>query len=146
MYECESQFSAKYISKNIFIYFFHIIFSYNNIFHISVIKKLKGTVTNHPCWFVCSWSGSWRCVRRRAVSCRSTPTRCCSRSQTTAPTSWSRWSTRWRSRANATDLHTSRVSARLVALEADRDEKLQAASSTSFFSPSRPATNPLKFL
>lgn len=54
-----------------------------------------------PVGLVCSWSGSWRCVRRRAVSCRSTPTRCCSRSQTTAPTSWSRWSTRWKSRANA---------------------------------------------
>lgn len=92
--------------------------------------NLKGKITNDPCWFVCSWSGSWRCVRRRAVSCRSTLTRCCSRSQTTAPTSWSRWSTRWRSRANAavaadaSDLHASLFSARLTAVKAGRDERL----------------------
>lgn len=51
-----------------------------------------------------SWSGSWRYVRRRAGSCRSTPTLFSSRSQTTALISWSRLSTPWRSLADSSDL------------------------------------------
>lgn len=47
---------------------------------------------------------SWMCVRRRAGSCRSTPTLFSSRSQTTAPISWSRLSMPWRSRADTSDL------------------------------------------
>lgn len=50
-------------------------------------------------FFFCSWSRSWSSASERAPSCRSTPTRSCSRSQTTAPTSWSRSWTHWRSPA-----------------------------------------------
>lgn len=67
---------------------------------------LKGTNSSLFIFFASSWSGSWRCVRRRAGSCRSTPTRFSSRLQTTAQISLNRLSTPWRSHADESDLDT----------------------------------------
>lgn len=52
-----------------------------------------------------SWSLSWSSASERAQNCRNTPTPSCSRLPTTVPTSWNRWWTLWRSRADRTAPH-----------------------------------------
>lgn len=66
--------------------------------------EMQMLLKSYSCPFSCSWSGSWRCVRRRAESCRNMPTLFSSRLQTTALISWSRSSTPSKSLAENSDL------------------------------------------
>ncbi len=57
-------------------------------------------------WFL-SWNPSWSSVNERVPNYRNTQTPSCNRSPITARTSWSRWSTLWRSPADRTGSRSS---------------------------------------
>lgn len=108
---------------------------------------------SHTCSVSSSWSGSWRCVRRRAESCRNTPTRFSSRLQTTVPISWSRSSMPWRSLAENSDLrhnpaesrspylHPPKIKGRSVLEKEGALSHPAGLFSSSFVSLIYPATN-----
>lgn len=85
--------------------------------------EMQMLLKSYSCPFSCSWSGSWRCVRRRAESCRNMPTLFSSRLQTTALISWSRSSTPSKSLAENSDLRHNLSESRSPYLHPPKSER-----------------------
>lgn len=65
------------------------------------IKNVILTNTSVSLWFL-SWNPSWSSVNERVLNYRNTQTPSCNTLPITVRTSWSRWSTLWRSPADRT--------------------------------------------
>lgn len=70
------------------------------------IKNVILTNTSVSLWFL-SWNPSWSSVNERVLNYRNTQTPSCNRLPITARTSWSKWSTLWKSPADRTGTQSS---------------------------------------